>query len=70
MGPGGWPPASYSGTAQGTNSLLLRGSKPSTREVTDKGPINQRMVIQNRADLVDALYNDDPSVVTLSRKSK
>ena len=33
-------------------------------EVTDKGSINQRAVLRNRADLVEALYSDDPRVIT------
>ena len=32
-------------------------------EVTDKGSINQRAVIRNRGDLVEALWSDDPRVV-------
>ncbi|MFD1913740.1 feruloyl-CoA synthase [Halodurantibacterium flavum] len=32
-------------------------------EVTDKGSINQRGVLRNRADLVEALYSDDPRVI-------
>jgi feruloyl-CoA synthase len=34
-------------------------------EVTDKGSINQRAVLTRRADLVEALYNQqDPFVIT------
>ena len=29
-------------------------------EVTDKGSINQRQVLTNRAELVDLLYSDPP----------
>jgi feruloyl-CoA synthase len=32
-------------------------------EVTDKGSINQRAVLRNRQDLVEALYSDDPRVI-------
>ncbi|WP_226576950.1 feruloyl-CoA synthase [Acuticoccus sediminis] len=32
-------------------------------EVTDKGSINQRAVLRHRADLVAALYGDDPRVI-------
>ena len=34
-------------------------------EVTDKGSINQRAVLRNRADLVARLWTDDPRVITL-----
>ncbi len=33
-------------------------------EVTDKGSINQRAVLRNRSDLVEALYSTDPRVIT------
>jgi feruloyl-CoA synthase len=32
-------------------------------EVTDKGSVNQRVVLRTRADLVEALYGDDPRVI-------
>lgn len=32
-------------------------------EITDKGSLNQRAVLRNRADLVEALYRDDPRVI-------
>ncbi|PQO24752.1 feruloyl-CoA synthase [Rhodobacteraceae bacterium WD3A24] len=32
-------------------------------EVTDKGSINQRAVLRERADLVEALFGDDPRVI-------
>jgi len=35
-------------------------------EVTDKGSINQRAVIRNRADLVESLWSDDPRVIALA----
>jgi feruloyl-CoA synthase len=35
-------------------------------EVTDKGSINQRAVLRNRADLVEALWSDDPRVIALA----
>ncbi len=34
-------------------------------EVTDKGSINQRAVLRHRADLVEALWTDDPRVIEL-----
>ena len=33
-------------------------------EVTDKGSVNQRAVLRHRAELVEALYSDDPRVIT------
>jgi len=35
-------------------------------EVTDKGSINQRAVLRSRADLVEALWTDDPRVIALA----
>jgi feruloyl-CoA synthase len=32
-------------------------------EVTDKGSVNQRAVLRERAELVEALYSDDPRVI-------
>lgn len=34
-------------------------------EVTDKGSVNQRAVLRNRADLVESLWSDDPRVIAL-----
>jgi feruloyl-CoA synthase len=35
-------------------------------EVTDKGSVNQRAVLQHRADTVASLWSDDPRVIALS----
>ncbi|WP_425070716.1 feruloyl-CoA synthase [Sagittula sp. S175] len=35
-------------------------------EVTDKGSINQRAVLRHRADMVDALWSEDPRVLHVS----
>ncbi|PRX35216.1 feruloyl-CoA synthase [Meinhardsimonia xiamenensis] len=35
-------------------------------EVTDKGSVNQRAVLRNRADLVERLYSDDPAVIRVA----
>jgi len=35
-------------------------------EVTDKGSINQRAVLQHRGDMVASLWSDDPRVIALS----
>ncbi len=34
-------------------------------EVTDKGSVNQRAVLRNRADLVESLWSEDPRVIAL-----
>jgi feruloyl-CoA synthase len=34
-------------------------------EMTDKGSINQRAVLKNRADLVDALYTVPPPTIAI-----
>jgi feruloyl-CoA synthase len=39
-------------------------------EITDKGYLNQRAVLQRRADLVTALYADAPGVVRPTSPSK
>ena len=39
-------------------------------EATDKGSINQRMVLKHRAALVDELYADQPSRARASRSTK
>lgn len=36
-------------------------------EVTDKGSVNQRAVLRNRADDAEALYSDDPRVISAKR---
>ena len=38
-------------------------------EVTDKGSINQRAVLAQRSDLVEALYGDGPGVIQLGREA-
>lgn len=39
-------------------------------EVTDKGSVNQRAVLRERADLAAALYGDDPRVIRAEWKGK
>ncbi|MAZ06103.1 MAG: feruloyl-CoA synthase [Halomonas sp.] len=41
--------------------LLIEPPEIDNHEVTDKGSINQRAVLENRAALVDELYSDQPS---------
>ncbi len=36
-------------------------------EITDKGYINQRAVLEHRANLVQKLYSDDPTVIILAK---
>jgi feruloyl-CoA synthase len=49
-----------------TRAIILR-EPPSIDlgEITDKGHINQRAVLQNRAELVDELYSDTPGVTVI-----
>ena len=37
-------------------------------EVTDKGSINQRAVLAQRGDLVEALYADAPGVIRVGKE--
>jgi feruloyl-CoA synthase len=58
---------SFAKSATGSSNRIMRAMltdvPPSldAGEATDKGSINQRMVLKNRAALVDALYADAPS---------
>ncbi|MNI99516.1 feruloyl-CoA synthase [compost metagenome] len=45
-------------------SLLVEPPSIDAGEITDKGSINQRAVLQRRADKVEALYRgEDPTVL-------
>ena len=46
--------------------LLVMNEPPSidANEITDKGYMNQRAVLERRADLVEKLYSDDPEVIS------
>jgi feruloyl-CoA synthase len=65
--------ASFARQATGSSNRVCRAhllaEPPSLDlgEVTDKGSLNQRMVLRNRAALVDELYAEAPSprIVTL-----
>ncbi len=67
----------FAGQATGGSNRVCRAhlmtDPPSldVGEITDKGSLNQRMVLRHRAALVDELYAEPPSprVVTLSRMS-
>ncbi|MDI5983880.1 feruloyl-CoA synthase [Halomonas sp. M4R5S39] len=62
--------ASGGGSSTYATRALLLEEPPSMEagEITDKGYINQRRVLDRRADLVHALYEDtgDPRVITLN----
>ena len=59
------------GSSTSVERAILLDEPPSLNaaELTDKGSINQRAVLRNRAHLVDALYADDPppSVIVVRR---
>lgn len=46
--------------------LLDRPLSIDRGEVTDKGSVNQRAVLRNHPDLIEALYGDDPRVIRLA----
>ena len=50
------------GSASTVARLILLTTRPSldAREITDKGSLNQKAVLANRAALVDDLYADMP----------
>ncbi|MEM9049638.1 MAG: feruloyl-CoA synthase [Pseudomonadota bacterium] len=58
--------AAATGSASRVMRLLVLAEAPSfdKGEITDKGSLNQRAILRNRADLVEALYAGDPRVVT------
>jgi feruloyl-CoA synthase len=45
--------------------VLVMSEPPSidANEITDKGYMNQRAVLERRAALVEKLYSDDPAVI-------
>ncbi|MFZ1387038.1 MAG: feruloyl-CoA synthase [Thiolinea sp.] len=59
-----------SGSSMFASSALLMAEPPSAEagEITDKGYINQRLVLNRRAELVNALYEEqpDPQVIQLT----
>lgn len=62
--------ASATGSASRIRRAIIATVPPSidVGEITDKGSINQRIVLANRADLVEALYAEpaDPRVITIA----
>jgi len=59
--------AHESGSSTRPTRLLAMNEPPSidANEITDKGYINQRAVLEHRAALVDELYGDGPEVITI-----
>jgi feruloyl-CoA synthase len=57
--------------ASGSATRVMRMTEPlrfEKGEVTDKGSINQRAVLRERADLIDALYTDADVVITVAKE--
>jgi feruloyl-CoA synthase len=59
--------AQEGGSSMAPRRLLLMSEPPSidANEITDKGYMNQRAVLERRASLVEQLYSDDPGVIRL-----
>ncbi len=63
--------AAYNATSRGTSTrigrVLLLTEPPNidANEITDKGYINQRVVLERRCDLVDRLYSDASGVLLI-----
>ncbi len=61
--------AAYNGENPGSSTrigrVLMLSEPPviDANEITDKGYINQRAVLERRASLVDTLFGDDPEVM-------
>jgi feruloyl-CoA synthase len=58
--------ASDGGSSAQVRRVLVMTEPPSidANEITDKGYMNQRAVLERRASLVEKLYSDDPAVIT------
>ena len=63
--------AAYNGENPGSSTrigrVLMLSEPPviDANEITDKGYINQRAVLERRASLVETLFSDDPEVVLI-----
>jgi len=59
--------AANPGSSTRITRVLMMAAPPSidANEITDKGYINQRAVLERRADLVKRLYGDDPEVIRI-----
>jgi feruloyl-CoA synthase len=55
------------GSSTRIRRVLLMSEPPSldANEITDKGYLNQRAVLERRAGLVETLYSDDPEVIRI-----
>jgi feruloyl-CoA synthase len=49
--------------------LLVEPARLETQELTDKGTINLKQVLRNRADLVEELYQPSPSARVISLRN-
>jgi feruloyl-CoA synthase len=56
---------SEGGSSTQVRRVLVTSEPPSidANEITDKGYMNQRAVLERRAALVEKLYSDDPAVI-------
>ena len=63
--------AASTGTSNRVPRMILLADPPSLDigEMTDKGSINQRAVLKNRAALVDELYAETPSPRVIAAKT-
>jgi len=54
------------GSSTHPTRLLVMAEAPSidANEITDKGYLNQRAVLERRAELVEKLYSDSPDVIS------
>ncbi|MFY0611840.1 MAG: feruloyl-CoA synthase [Hyphomicrobiaceae bacterium] len=57
--------AAHTTSSQRIARVMLLADPPSidANEITDKGYVNQRAVLERRADLVEVLFHDDPAVL-------
>jgi feruloyl-CoA synthase len=57
--------AADGGSSTQVRRVLVMSEPPSidANEITDKGYMNQRAVLERRAALVAKLYSDDPAVI-------
>jgi feruloyl-CoA synthase len=65
----GAPPAAGSAARVARLLVLSRPADLDRGEITDKGYVNQRRVLRNRAALVDLLYADPPGAGVISARS-
>ncbi|WP_417320255.1 feruloyl-CoA synthase [Emcibacter sp.] len=64
--------AQSTGSSTLIRRALLIEIPPSAKdnEVTDKGSVNQRALIQNRAHLVEEIYDGSPRIIEISKRKK